>query len=94
MINFQPLNDNVLIKIEDTAEEKTAAGIIIPDSAKENKDEGEVVALPPGAGEDVAVGDHVMFKRNAAIDITDGDDQYVVLPFKDLVGKYVEVDSI
>ena len=94
MINFQPLNDNVLIQLESAEEEQTSSGIIIPDSAKENKDEGEVVAVPPGAGEDVAVGDKVMFKRNAAIEFKDGDDQYLVLPFKDLIGKYVEVDSI
>lgn len=94
MINFQPLNDNVMIQLESTEEEQTSSGIIIPDSAKENKDEGEVVAVPPGAGEEVAVGDRVMFKRNSAIEISDGDDQYVVLPFKDLIGKYVEVDSI
>ena len=94
MINFQPLNDNVLVKLEGTEEEQTAAGIIIPDSAKENKDEGEVVAVPPGAGEEVAVGDKVMFRRNSATEINDGDHEYLVLPFKDLIGKYVEVDSI
>lgn len=94
MINFQPLNDNVLIKLESAEEDKTSSGIIIPDSAKSDDDRGEVVAIPPGAGEEVAVGDQVMFKRNGATEISDGDDQYLVLPFKDLIGKYVEVDSI
>jgi len=94
MINFQPLNENTLVKLESAEEEKTASGIIIPDSAKTQEDQGEVVAVPPGAGEDIAVGDKVMFKRNQAIEINDGDDRYLVVPFPDIVGKYVEADTI
>jgi len=94
MINFQPLNDNALIKLDSADEETTSGGIIIPDSARGKEDEGEVVAVPPGAGEEVAVGDRVMFKSNTAIEITHGDERYLIVPFKDIIGKYVEVDSI
>lgn len=94
MINLQPLNDHVLVKLTSKGEEKTAAGIIIPDSARGSDDEGEVVAVPPGAGEEVAVGDRVLFKRVSAAEVSDGDDKYLLMPFKDLIGKYVDVDSI
>jgi len=94
MINLQPLNDHVLVKLKTPEEEKTAAGIIIPDSARNNDDEGEVVAVPPGAGEEVAVGDRVLFKRTAATEVSNGDDKYLLMPFKDLIGKYVDVDAI
>ncbi len=94
MINLQPLNDHVLIKLTTAEEEKTASGIIIPDSARSNDDEGEIVAVPPGAGEEVAVGDRVLFKKTSATEVSDGDDKYLLMPFKDLIGKYVDVDSI
>ena len=47
-MKFRPLHDRVLIKVLDS-EEKTAGGIIIPDTAKEKPQEGEVVAVGPGA---------------------------------------------
>ncbi len=92
-MNFQPLNDNILVKISST-EEQTAGGIIIPDTAKPKEDVGEVVAVPPGGGEEVAVGDRVMFKGTSVTELTEGDDLYVVVPFKDLLGKYTESDKI
>ena len=48
MANFRPLHDRVVVR-RITAEEKTAGGIIIPDTAKEKPQEGEVVAVGPGA---------------------------------------------
>ena len=50
-MKFRPLHDRVLIKVLDS-EEKTAGGIIIPDTAKEKPQEGEVVAVGPGAKSD------------------------------------------
>jgi co-chaperonin GroES (HSP10) len=68
--------------------------LYIPDTAKSEKDEGEVIAVPPGGGEEIATGDRVMFKRTNAIEIKDGDDLYMVMPFKNIVGKFVDVDEI
>lgn len=93
MIDFQPLNNNILVKVE-SDEEKTSSGIYIPDSAKSEDNQGEVVAVPPGGGDEVAVGDTVMFKTNNTVEIKDGDDLYLVMPFKNILGKYVEVDKI
>ena len=69
-MKFRPLQDRVLIKVLDS-EEKTAGGIIIPDTAKEKPQEGEVVAVGPGAKNedgkvsamDVKVGDIVLFGK-------------------------------
>lgn len=71
-MKIRPLNDRVLVKRLES-EEKTAGGIIIPDSAKEKPAEGEVVAVGPGklneAGQrvalNVAVGDRVLFPSTA-----------------------------
>ncbi|HMA62605.1 MAG TPA: co-chaperone GroES [bacterium] len=93
MIDFQPLNNNILVKVE-SDEDKTSSGIYIPDSAKSEDNQGEVVAVPPGGGDEVAVGDTVMFKTNNTVEIKDGDDLYLVMPFKNILGKYVEVDKI
>src|SRR3712207_7027750 len=69
-MSFRPLHDRVLVR-RVTAEEKTAGGIIIPDTAKEKPQEGEVIAVGPGAlndrGElrppDVKAGDRILFGR-------------------------------
>ena len=69
-MKFRPLHDRVLIKVLDS-EEKTSGGIIIPDTAKEKPQEGEVVAVGPGAMNDtgklapmdVKVGDIVLFGK-------------------------------
>ena len=69
-MKFRPLHDRVLIKVLDS-EEKTAGGIIIPDTAKEKPQEGEVVAVGPGSKNedgkltpmDVKVGDIVLFGK-------------------------------
>ena len=69
-MNFRPLHDRVVVKRID-AEEKTAGGIIIPDSAKEKPSQGEITAVGPGgrdeAGKlipiDLKVGDRVLFGK-------------------------------
>ncbi|MCK1635461.1 co-chaperone GroES, partial [Bradyrhizobium sp. 162] len=69
-MNFRPLHDRVVVKRID-AEEKTAGGIIIPDTAKEKPSQGEIVAVGPGgrdeAGKlipiDLKVGDRVLFGK-------------------------------
>ena len=81
-MKIRPLNDRILVKRLE-GEEKTAGGIIIPDSAKEKPAEGEVVAVGPGklneAGArvamDVAVGDRVLFSKYGGTEVKlDGED--------------------
>jgi chaperonin GroES len=69
-MKFRPLHDRIVVKRID-AEEKTAGGIIIPDTAKEKPQQGEVIAVGPGARNeqgqlvplDVRVGDRVLFGK-------------------------------
>ncbi len=92
-MNIRPLNDRILVKRLE-GEEKTAGGIIIPDSAKEKPAEGEIVAVGPGklsdAGErvamDVKAGDRVLFSKYGGTDVKlDGED-YLIMREDDILG--------
>jgi chaperonin GroES len=93
LMQFRPLQDRVLIRrIEQ--EEKTAGGIIIPDTAKEKPMEGEVVAAGPGArGEDgriqpldVKPGDRVLFGKWSGTEIKLDNEEFVVMKESDIMG--------
>ena len=92
-MKFRPLHDRVLIKVLDS-EEKTSGGIIIPDTAKEKPQEGEIVAAGPGAKNedgkitplDVKVGDIVLFgKWSGTEDKIDGK-EYSIMKESDIMG--------
>ena len=92
-MKFRPLHDRVVVRrIE--AEEKTAGGIIIPDTAKEKPSEGEVLAVGPGARDengklvelDVKVGDRVLFGKWSGTEIKlDGED-LLIMKESDVMG--------
>ena len=92
-MKFRPLHDRVaLTRIE--AEEKTAGGIIIPDTAKEKPQEGRIVAVGPGgrdeAGQliplDVKVGDRVLFGKWSGTEVKlDGED-LLIMKESDIMG--------
>ncbi len=92
-MKIRPLNDRILVKRLE-GEEKTAGGIIIPDSAKEKPAEGEIVAVGPGklkdSGErvamDVAVGDRVLFSKYGGTEVKlDGED-FLIMREDDILG--------
>ena len=92
-MKFRPLHDRVVVKRID-AEEKTAGGIIIPDTAKEKPQEGEVVAVGPGArnekGEivplDLKVGDRILFGKWSGTEVKlDGKD-LLIMKETDIMG--------
>ena len=92
-MSFRPLHDRVLIRRVE-AEEKTAGGIIIPDTAKEKPMEGEVVSVGPGArGEDgkvqaldVKAGDRVLFGKWSGTEVKlDGED-LIIMKESDIMG--------
>lgn len=91
---IQPINNFVLIKLEEEKEEKTESGIIIPESAKEKPKEGEVVAISTGAQEQIAIGDRVIYKEFSGTEITFEGEKYIIVPVDDILAKYVEVDEI
>ena len=92
-MNFRPLHDRVLVK-RVKEEEKTRGGIIIPDTAQEKPQEGEVVAVGPGArdedGEriemDVKVGDRILFGKWSGTEVRlDGED-LLIMKESDILG--------
>jgi chaperonin GroES len=93
MANFRPLHDRVVVR-RITAEEKTAGGIIIPDTAKEKPQEGEVVAAGPGARNeqgqivalDVKAGDRVLFGKWSGTEVKVGGEELLVMKESDIIG--------
>ena len=92
-MKFRPLHDRVLIKVLDS-EEKTSGGIIIPDTAKEKPQEGEVVAVGPGAMNevgklapmDVKVGDVVLFGKWSGTEVKIDGKEYSIMKESDIMG--------
>ncbi len=90
--NVTPLGDRVLIKVSES-EEKTAGGILLPDTAKEKPQIGEITAVGPGKRSDdgsrqapeVKVGDKVLYSKYAGTDIKFGGDDHVLLSEKDIL---------
>jgi len=98
-MKFRPLHDRVVVR-RVTAEEKTAGGIIIPDTAKEKPMEGEVVAVGPGArnekGElvalDVKAGDRVLFGKWSGTEVKIDGEELLIMKESDIMG-IVEVTT-
>ena len=92
-MNFRPLHDRVLVR-RVTAEEKTAGGIIIPDTAKEKPQEGEVVSVGPGTlndkGElralDVKAGDRILFGKWSGSEVKIDNEDYLIMKESDILG--------
>ena len=90
---FRPLHDRVVVKRVD-AEEKTKGGIIIPDTAKEKPQEGEVVAVGPGgrdeAGKlipiDVKVGNRILFGKWSGTEVKIEGVEYLIMKENDIMG--------
>ena len=92
-MTFRPLHDRILVRrIE--AEEKTAGGIIIPDTAKEKPQEGEVIAVGPGARDesgkltplDVKIGDCILFGKWSGTEIKLNGEDLLIMKESDVMG--------
>ena len=90
---FRPLGDRVLVKrVEE--EEKTKGGIIIPDTAKEKPQEGEVVAVGPGARDDngklqpldVKAGDRILFGKWSGTEVKIDGEDLIIMKESDVLG--------
>ena len=85
-MKIKPLSDRVLIQ-PNPAEEKTAAGFIIPDTAKEKPLAGKVVAVGPGTSEvkmEVKVGDQVLYGKYAGTEVTVEGETYLIMRQSDI----------
>ncbi|MBN2638540.1 MAG: co-chaperone GroES [Bacteroidales bacterium] len=95
MKELQPLNENVLLDITDNKEEqKTATGIIIPDSAKEKPQYAKVVAIGNIENAGIVVGDTVFYKKFSGTEFDFESKKYLMVPYADLLAKVVETDEI
>jgi chaperonin GroES len=98
-MKFRPLHDRVVVKRLEH-EQKTAGGIIIPDTAKEKPQEGEIVAVGPGArGEDgklispdVKVGDRVLFGKWSGTEVKINGEDLLIMKESDIMG-VIEADA-
>jgi chaperonin GroES len=92
-MQFRPLHDRIVVKRID-AEEKSRGGIIIPDTAKEKPQQGEIVAVGPGArneagqliAPDVKVGDRVLFGKWSGTEVTIDGTELLIMKETDILG--------
>jgi chaperonin GroES len=94
-MKLQPLEDRIVVRPSE-AEETTASGLVIPDTAKEKPQQGEVLAVGPGrraenTGElipsDVAVGDKVVYSKYGGTEITIDGEELLILTGRDVLAK-------
>jgi chaperonin GroES len=95
MKELQPINQNVLLELsEDNAVQKTASGIIIPDSAQEKQEIAKVIALSNIENAEIAPGDQVLYKKFSGTEIEFEGKNYLLVPYADILSKVVETESI
>jgi len=95
MKELQPLNENVILDLtEDKSEQKTASGIIIPDTAKEKPQIAKVVSIGNVEKPAIVVGDSVLFKKYSGTEVTYEGRKLLVIPYGDLLAKVVETEAI
>ena len=95
MKELQPVNQNVLLDItEEEKVNKTASGIIIPDSAKEKETIAKVIAMSNIESAEIAVGDMVLYKAFSGTETEFEGKKYLLIPYADLLAKVVETDEI
>lgn len=90
-MNIRPLEDRIVIKPVEK-EQKTESGIVLPETAKEKPQEGEVVAVGPGRYEDgdrvpmdVKKGDKVIYSKYGGMEVKVGKEQLIILSLKDVL---------
>ncbi|MBL0748805.1 co-chaperone GroES [Nocardioides baculatus] len=91
-VNIKPLEDRIVVQTLE-AEQTTASGLVIPDTAKEKPQEGEVVAIGPGRIDDkgnrvpldVAVGDKVIYSKYGGTEVKYSGQEYLILSARDIL---------
>ncbi|MBS2939256.1 MULTISPECIES: co-chaperone GroES [Nocardioides] len=91
-VNIKPLEDRIVVRPLD-AEQTTASGLVIPDTAKEKPQEGEVLAIGPGRVDDkgnrvpvdVAVGDKVIYSKYGGTEVKYAGEEFLILSARDVL---------
>ena len=94
MAKFTPLGERIVIKPMEQ-EAQTRGGILLPDTAKEKPQEGEVIAVGPGRVADdgsrismeLSIGDKVIYSKYAGTEYEDGDEEYLIMRESDVLAK-------
>lgn len=95
MKELQPLNQNVLLDMsEEEKEQKTAGGIIIPETAKERPQMAKVLSIGNVENPEISVGDVVVFKKFSGTELEFEGKKYLSIPYADLLAKVVETEKI
>ena len=95
MKELQPINQNVLLDItEESTEQTTASGIIIPDTAKEKQKTAKVVGISNLEDPEISLGDTVLFKEYSGTETEFEGKKYLLIPYADIMAKVVETESI
>jgi chaperonin GroES len=100
-MTFRPLHDRILVRRVE-ADEKTAGGIIIPDTAKEKPQEGEVIAVGPGGRDDagklvpldVNVGDRILFGKWSGTEIKLNGEDLLIMKESDVMGVIADAETL
>ena len=93
MKELQPINQHVLLEFE-ASEEKTASGIIIPDTAKEKPQFAKVLAISGIEDPEISVGDVVFYKNFSGTELEFDGKEYLMMPYADILGRIVDTDEI
>ena len=96
-VNIKPLEDRIVVKALE-AEQTTASGLVIPDTAKEKPQEGEVLAIGPGRVDDngvrvpldVQVGDKVIYSKYGGTEIKYGGEEFLILSARDVLAVVIK----
>jgi chaperonin GroES len=96
-MNLQPLEDRIIVRPAD-AEQTTASGLVIPDTAKEKPQQGEVLAVGPGRRDDdgdlipmdLSKGDIVIYSKYGGTEITENGEDLLILSARDVLAKVVK----
>ena len=91
-VSLKPLEDRIIVKSVE-AEQTTASGLVIPDTAKEKPQEGEVLAVGPGRFDDkgqrvpmdIPVGDRVIYSKYGGTEVKHGGQEYLILSARDVL---------
>lgn len=94
MKELQPINQNVLLDLSQEPVQKTASGIIIPDTAQEKPMWAKVVSMSNIDNAEIKVGDTVLYKKYSGTETEFEGRKYLLIPYADLLAKIVETEEI
>ncbi len=92
-MKLRPINGHILVNPL-TSKNKTSSGIYIPETAQEKVQEGKIIAIAKDATDEVAIGDHIVYKEFSGTEIKLEGKDYILLTEDDILVKYEYLDKI